>query len=318
MVEQLDIVAAVRQEILLVEAQLKHSREQRKRRRAEKEEKERSEAESKLAEEREKQQQQQQQQVEQEKQRLPVRESNDRRRASLAESETPSQTSESPSSLTGQVAVKKVGKVTLQSVVPAPGAQPTASSDSAAASPVEPAAPEQVLNPVEIKRQRDLEQKRRKTQQQQEEEARQQAQKADPATEKGGPLEYFVQGKFKMWSKQKSFCVVRKAGIYFYKTPPQGRGNTKGGVKYDMDVKPDHMVPFLVEEVNSRGSKATKSSLGSRLVTKTMHPKAEKQDRQFGIHYYEKGEWRWLLVECVSSEEREEWTAFTAKFIKFS
>eukprot|EP00754_Rhynchopus_humris_P026740 Rhum_TRINITY_DN15038_c1_g1::Rhum_TRINITY_DN15038_c1_g1_i1::g.135376::m.135376 len=205
----------------------------------------------------------------------------------------------------GQISVRK-GKKTFQTGA---AAARGGANDEAGSADGKPA------NAAELRRQRELEQQQKKEKKEEEEKARQAAQKSDPAAEKGGFIEVWEK-KMMGWGQKKVFAVVRSTGISLYKGEIEGRGTTSGAISYAKDTKPLDLVPFVVEQANTRGSAQVRKSNISAAVVADNHPKACGNGKQFGINFHNGKQYEWKLFECQSVQEREEWVSFAAKFVK--
>eukprot|EP01063_Lacrimia_lanifica_P023254 TRINITY_DN30732_c0_g1_i1.p1 TRINITY_DN30732_c0_g1~~TRINITY_DN30732_c0_g1_i1.p1 ORF type:complete len:316 (+),score=152.12 TRINITY_DN30732_c0_g1_i1:134-1081(+) len=306
-----DLDAEVVKELQLLQAQLEHSRAQRKKR------------EDAAKREKEKELVQELKELKEVVKNTPPTEPlpappapdviNDA--ASVISSTAPSTAAtDKPANIqSGQVVVKKKKKPMLQAGSPLKDGADDGASDFSAATAAT-AATTTSLNPAELKRQREEEAKARKAAEEAEKQAMLTAQKSDPATEKGGWLEMWEKS-WKGWGKSQHFAVARKEGFFLYKTEPQGRGSTAGGVKYDQGAKAADVIEYEKLIQNSRGSSKPHKSQFSRSVAKDEHAKSEgKQD--FGINYFDGKAYQWRLFLCSSAQDRDQWCDFLSKFVK--
>ena len=74
--------------------------------------------------------------------------------------------------------------------------------------------------------------------------------------------------------------------------------------QYAKDTKPLDLVPFVVEQANTRGSAQVRKSNISAAVTPDNHPKACGNGKQFGINFHNGKQYEWKLFECQSAEVR--------------
>eukprot|EP01064_Diplonema_japonicum_P038939 TRINITY_DN9625_c1_g2_i1.p1 TRINITY_DN9625_c1_g2~~TRINITY_DN9625_c1_g2_i1.p1 ORF type:complete len:322 (+),score=70.54 TRINITY_DN9625_c1_g2_i1:77-967(+) len=291
MTEAYSLEEEVKNELKLLQLQLEHSKKERKKRELEREETKIKEL-SKL------------------KEQLATTTADDLGDSSSTVSAGTASTV--GTSTVGQITVKKARKNGPQRIASVISEQPsTGEEEQKQAS----------LNPAELKRQREQEQQQKKEQREVEEKARVEAQKSDPAKEKGGDIKYYVKGKLKGWNETKGFLVARAEGLFFYKSAPQGRGSTAGGITYDPTAKSAMSIQFVVLETNSRGSTVPHRSSCNISLMPGDHPKIdEKTDASvyFSVSFFDPKakSFQTQLLRCNTKGDRDEWGKFISKFIR--